>query len=479
MSANAGLSTGAVGPTEKWLLAHHDPLASIYTFSQCICFADLNGDGEIKLIIADLGTGMHNMKLNIYRGTSLQSQISLVDVPAGIVTFYMESSESGQSPAIAVASGSFLYVYKNLKPFYRFQLPAIDINQTEADAWHQAKEEKINVTSLKEMLDMLRGQVGEIGLTGRSQAFLKLSGEPAMEEFVRTHKAEPLKRQTVISCLSSIKKTIAEENAVSCLVIGTENKDIFIVEPDAFTVLASVQLPSIPVFVEVNGLFDVEYRLVVSCRDAHIYTIKRGFKTGRLCVQLSSQPVGLLRVNNNVIVGCMDGTIANYTTKGNCLWSIRQPAKISALAAVDVEILGIRLIAVALENNQVHLYHDKHRVDVIETDDPVVAMRHGRYGRESCTLVMVTRNGTLTIKILKRTAKFYPKEITGSGSENSSSQALAASNGSSKLNIPRKTKLFVDQTMRERDESLSKSSSCTSSFFLLAIKLVPNYSIKP
>ena len=46
---------------------------------------------------------------------------------------------------------------------------------------------------------------------------------------------------------------------------------------------------------EVNGLFDVEFRILVSCRDAHIYTIKRGYKTGRLCVQLNSQPVGLLR----------------------------------------------------------------------------------------------------------------------------------------------------------------------------------------
>src|SRR5207244_800370 len=96
----------------------------------------------------------------------------------------------------------------------------------------------------------------------------------------------------------------------------------------------------------------------------------------------NSQPVGLLRVNNNIIVGCMDQMLSCYTTKGNCLWSVKQPAGITALEAIDVEMLGLRLVAVALENKQVHLYQDKKRVDILETDDSVVAMKYGRFGRE-------------------------------------------------------------------------------------------------
>lgn len=387
------------------------------------------------------------MRLNIYKGTSLQTQLALVDVPAGVTAFYMESGASNV-PAIAVASGAFLYVYKNLKPFYKFQLPAIGVNATEADAWAQVRDEKINVLALKEILEAVRTSVGEVGLTSRSQVFLSLQSEPEMEDFIARHKQEPLRHTTVITCLTTIKKTVAEENAVSCLVIGTENKDLFIVEPDAFTVLSHVELPSIPVFVEVNGLFDIEYRIIVSCRDAHIYTIKRGFKTARLCVQLSSQPVGLIRVNNNIIVATMDNQLHNYTTKGNCVWSLKQTAYITTLVAVDVEILGLRLIAVALDNKQVVLYHDKHRVDTIETDDVVTAMKFGRFGREECTLVMVTRNGSIAIRILKRTAKFYAKEVNADTSGHSAV---------TKLNIPKKTKLFVDQTMRERDESTSES----------------------
>ena len=34
-------------------------------------------------------------------------------------------------------------------------------------------------------------------------------------------------------------------------------------------------LPSVPVFLSVTGLYDVEYQISVACRDACIYTIKR------------------------------------------------------------------------------------------------------------------------------------------------------------------------------------------------------------
>ena len=37
-----------------------------------------------------------------------------------------------------------------------------------------------------------------------------------------------------------MKKSVADEDAISCLVLGTENKAIYILDPEAFTVLATV-----------------------------------------------------------------------------------------------------------------------------------------------------------------------------------------------------------------------------------------------
>ena len=46
--------------------------------------------------------------------------------------------------------------------------------------------------------------------------------------------------QTVITCLDTMKKSVADEDAISCLVLGTESKSIYILDPEAFTVLATV-----------------------------------------------------------------------------------------------------------------------------------------------------------------------------------------------------------------------------------------------
>lgn len=121
---------------QLWLNAHTDTRAAVYTFSSCITLADLNADGDFKLIVADLGTGSTNVKLKVYKGTSLHSETALLDVPTGVVSFYMDFSEP-RMPAIAVASGSNIYIYKNMRPYFKFSLPSMDVNPLEKDLWMQ------------------------------------------------------------------------------------------------------------------------------------------------------------------------------------------------------------------------------------------------------------------------------------------------------------------------------------------------------
>lgn len=137
----------------------------------------------------------------------------------------------------------------------------------------------------------------------------------------------------------------------------------------------------------------------------------------------------------------MDRTLSSYSSKGVCLWTVNLAANITALEGMDVEHLAVKPIAIALENNEVVIYLDKHKVDVINTPEVVNAMKYGKYGRESGTLVMVSRQGSLTVRILKRTVKFYPQEVN-------TSLAMAG-----KLILPKKTMLFLDQSVRERDEA--------------------------
>ena len=60
---------------DKWLDAYKDPVASLYTLTQCICLSDVQADGDWKLIIADLGTGGFNMKLKVYKGKLIMADL--------------------------------------------------------------------------------------------------------------------------------------------------------------------------------------------------------------------------------------------------------------------------------------------------------------------------------------------------------------------------------------------------------------------
>ncbi|XP_075693478.1 BBSome complex member BBS1 isoform X2 [Rhinoderma darwinii] len=393
------------------------------------------------MVAGDIGSGPYNMKLKVYKGTSLMSENALLDMPTGVASFLMDQNEP-RTPAVAVASGPFIYVYKNLRPYFKFTLPALEVNPLEKDVWDQAKEDKIDPMTLKEMLDGIRDKA-EIPLSVRSLRYLMLDPQE-METFVNTYKPLPLKRQTVITCMGTLKKNMADEDAVCCLVIGTESGEIFILDPEAFTILSRVSLPSVPALLDVNGQYDIEYRITVACRNGNVYILRRDSKRPKYCIELRSPVVGMVRVQKNIIIGTSQETLLGYSQKGKHLWTVTLPASIITMALLEQKSRSIQAVLVGLKNLEVHLYRDKNLLSVISTPDIVSSLCFGRYGREDDTLIMTTRGGGLIIKILKRTTHFDSKDT-----------APGPPIGQSiKLNVPKKTKLYVDQTLRERENAV-------------------------
>uniref|UniRef100_A0ABM5F4Z0 BBSome complex member BBS1 isoform X1 n=1 Tax=Pogona vitticeps TaxID=103695 RepID=A0ABM5F4Z0_9SAUR len=442
----AAASSGSTGEStqahSKWLDAHYDPVANLFTFSSCITLADLHGDGDCKLVVGDLGPTGYEMKLKVYQGMGLLSENALPDLPASVVAFLMDQHEP-RVPAVAVASGPFIYVYKNLRPYFKFTLPPMEPNPMEKSVWDQAKEDKVDLLSMKEMLEEMR-ENSEIPLSVQSLRFLTLD-PPEMESFVNQHKLQPIKRQTVITCMATLKKNMVDEDAVSCLVIGTESTEILILDPEAFTILAKMTVPSVPAFLDVTGQFDVEYRLTVACRNGCIYILRRESKRPKYSIELTAQAVGLVRVQKNIVAACSDDTLQSYTQKGKKLWVIPLPAAPITMALLDEKFQSFQAVLVALANMEVQVYREKNLVNVIQTQDVVSSICFGRYGREDNTLIMTTKGGGLIIKIMKRTATF-----------NKGDAVVGAPMAQSiKLNVPKKTKLYVDQTLRERESAVA------------------------
>ncbi|KAM3592354.1 uncharacterized protein V6R79_017100 [Siganus canaliculatus] len=430
------------GDGGKWLDAHYDPVAGLYTFTPCVDLADLSGDGESRLVVGDLGSGSSGMKLKVYRGTALMSDSALLDLPAGLVAFFMDLHEP-RIPAVAVASGPCIYVYKNLRPYFKFTLPSLEVNALEQDVWRQVREGHIDPLMLKEMLESVRTKA-DVPLSVRSLRFLSL--DPAdVDDFVQLHKQQPIKRQTVITCIATLKKSTADEDGVSCLVIGTESSDVYVLDPEAFIILSKMALPAAPTMMDVTGQFDVEFRITVACRNGNIYILRRDSDKPKYCIELPSHPVGLVRVGKNVVVGCTDESLQGFTQKGKKLWRVVLPAPITTMAAMDLPTRGFQAVLVALSNCEVQLFRDKNLLSTVRTPDVVTSICFGRYGREDGTLIMTTRGGGLMVKILKRTAAFDDRD-------SAPGPPLAQS---IRLNVPKKTKLYVDQTLRERENGLA------------------------
>lgn len=148
------------------------------------------------------------------------------------------------------------------------------------------------------------------------------------------------------------------------------------------------------------------------------------------------------------------------------------PANILAFGGLELKSKGVQGFIVSLSNNEVHIYKDKYIVSKFITQDAVIGIKFGKFGREDANLIMTTKSkifyiqfydqisngliklfvfffkldGGLIIKILKRTAQLAEKSSHGGPPEAQSK----------KLDIPKKTKLYVDQTTRERDNAICK-----------------------
>eukprot|EP00992_Anisonema_acinus_P004112 TRINITY_DN14749_c0_g1_i1.p1 TRINITY_DN14749_c0_g1~~TRINITY_DN14749_c0_g1_i1.p1 ORF type:complete len:129 (+),score=21.54 TRINITY_DN14749_c0_g1_i1:648-1034(+) len=115
------------------------------------------------------------------------SENPLLDTPCAISSFYMDYNEPVRRPAVAVAAGPYIFIYKNLRPYYKFTLPPMEINQIESDVWANLRNSKITVQSAID--DLENAKENGVVLTARSLDLLSLEEDAAKQQaFVNEHK---------------------------------------------------------------------------------------------------------------------------------------------------------------------------------------------------------------------------------------------------------------------------------------------------
>lgn len=323
--------------------------------------------------------------------------------------------------------------------------------------WTDLKTDVIDVPTA--IARLLSAREAGAKLSARSLDLLLLQESPlaAQLEYVNDVKNVQYSQQTLITCMDTLKKDSEEEDAISLLVVGTESGRVYILpqDPSNTNVLCEVRLPSssaVPVLFSTSGFFDVEWRVVVACRDGNLYTIKGGDVRGTAVltgtvIGTGSQVVAMAKQEKFLWVATMDRLVSCYSFKGKRTASILCTEDI-----VDIHCLAVKrsktnyLLLVALSTGEIRMYKEAKVLHSFMVEKPIMGMKFGTYGREENSLVIAHGAGSLTFKILKRLADF-----DGPSSSGGAGPVGAPPEQEIPLAVPKKTKLYVEQTQRERE----------------------------
>ncbi len=362
----------------------------------------------------------HPFPFHLSAGIGVSSVHPLLDTPVALAVFYPETSVP-RVPAVAVAAGTFVFVYRNLRPYLKFTLPQVPMTPAEVDALaaYGTQPQPATVTA--------------------AAAAASSSSLPAG---AGSGEAPPMKH-TVVTCLDSIPRDRDGDGEQSSLVVGTEAGQLLFLDAAGSSIERCVQLPSVPVHMVVHGTLKGDHRINISCRDGVVYAVRdRELLATR--IEPPALPSAIVRTGAYIYVASVDSRITGYEPAGKKVFTLPLPKPVTALARMCVKRDRTHdCVAVALEGGEVRVYNGDVQVASMQCPDTVVAMRFGQYGREANTLILASRSGALTFKMLKRTATFeVTEEHHKTGPPPEQDIPLA---------VPKKTRLYLDQTQRERD----------------------------
>lgn len=157
------------------------------------------------------------------------------------------------------------------------------------------------------------------------------------------------------------------------LVVGTEQRNLFILDQSGMAIKKQINLKSVPAFIQCSGQYDVDYRIYVACRDGKVYVIKQGEVTEQV-FSIDSKPVGLLLFEKQIVVAAMNNNLHSFYLKGKKNFIMNMPAAILEIEKLEIkrtqQSTAGSCIIVALNNRELRLYSpkDKNLIHILKTD---------------------------------------------------------------------------------------------------------------
>ena len=95
-------------------------------------------------------------------------------------------------------------------------------------------------------------------------------------QFIETYRDWAPTWTSSIVAATTLYHSVAGDKAPQCVVVATEIGEVLVLSPKNLAVLLRVGLPSTAVHLSAQGGYEVDYRILVACRNGAVYTIKNG-----------------------------------------------------------------------------------------------------------------------------------------------------------------------------------------------------------
>ena len=428
---------------------------------------DVHGNGEGSLVV-----GTTDRVLKVYSGKALAHESKLLEPPTALTVFYADGKgQAKRTAAVAVASGSAVFVYRNMHPYYKFSLPDFAVHPKELAVWNalSASPPQLGPDEAVDRLRVLQGELPRDSLSIKSLDLLRMDSPADVLAYVKETDSVPLDRPGVITCMASMQRNYDDDSDASLLVIGTEDRYVYVLNAtsDGLDIVVSARLPAIPAHVAVVGQYSVGYRVAFACRNGKVYFVK-GKDVLATAVELDAQPVGIAMLElKSFVVALSNSSVVCHHTKGKKRYSILLDAPVTSLAKVFIRDRNLPAIAVGLASSKVHIYVERALVSVIGVPSPAVGMVFGCYHREDRALLIAHESGALSVKMLPRSQL---KAISGAGGGVSPLDEQSVP-----LVLPARTRVWLDQTERERLTAPAIHTRYQKSLFQLKLNTLRQY----
>ena len=377
----------------------------------------------------------------------------IIGEPVGLVAFYPDHAIP-RTPSIAIASGIAVFVYRSLRPYLKFTLPSLPINTDETAAWETLKVlaaaaggvvTGIDAAAMLKSLTALRD--AGVRLSARALDAVAAPDSAGASAILTAALSKPLVQHTVVTALAAIAREREGDTEASSLIVGTEAGQVLLLDAIGSSVASTISLPSPPTQIIATGALSGEHRIFISARDGIIYAVREG-KLLPTRLQPPALPVAIARCGNTLVVACADSSLVGFAWKGGApLYRVHLPSPPITMCRMLVRRdRGADCVVVALQGGALHFYTGGSLVSTLIAPDAVVALAFGQYGREGNALALTLRSGALILHLLRRTADL--------GAPPPPRPGAAPPEQSLPLAIPKKTRLALEQSARERDSAV-------------------------